>query len=166
MGHATAPSPRSEELHRLERLRAYSILDTPRDPQFDRVVFTAAQMFRVPIVVLALTDSERIWFKASVGLDMTQVDATMTFCKHLTIDGILNVEDATLDSRFNSAPIVTGPPFARFFAGAPLVTPDGLLVGSLCVIDRSPKTLLARQVWQLLQLAQGAVTALEARRPS
>ncbi len=166
MGVVTPPPRTSDEARRLERLHAYAILDTPREPQFDRFVFTAAQMFRVPIAVLSFADSDRFWFKASVGLDMTQIERKMAFCEHLTTDAVLNIEDATLDPRFSSAPIVTGPPFARFYAGAPLLTPDGLLIGSLSVIDRYPKTLLARQAWQLSQLAQGVVSALEARRSS
>jgi GAF domain-containing protein len=166
MGVVTPPHRTSHEARHIERLHSYSILDTPREPQFDRFVYTAAQMFRVPIAVLSLADSDRFWFKASVGLDITEVDRTVAFCEHLTADGVLNVEDASLDPRFSNAPLVTGAPYARFYAGAPLVTPDGLLVGSLSVIDRYPKTLLTRQSWQLLQLANGVVSALEARRSS
>ncbi len=163
MGHIPA-SPEPVDDAQLARLHAYEILDTPREPQFDRVVFMAAQMFRVPVAVLSFADVDRHWFKASVGLDLAQIDRTTAFCTHMTPNAVLNIEDAQLDARFALASIVTGPPFARFYAGAPLVTPDGLLIGSLCVIDRTPRTLLARQVWQLSQLARSVVTTLEARR--
>jgi GAF domain-containing protein len=88
----------------------------------------------------------------------------MAFSEYVRPDAVLAVEDAQLDARFSKLPIVTGEPYVRFYTGAPLVTPDGLFVGSLSVLDRYPKTLLARQVWQLSQLAGSIVTALEGRR--
>jgi GAF domain-containing protein len=164
MGHYPAPANATQDMLRAERLRAYAILDTPRENQFDRFVFTAAQMFRVPIAVLALIDTDRLWFKASVGIRLSELDRTMAFSDHLLPDAVLTVEDAQLDARFANLPIVTGEPYVRFYAGAPLVTPDGLFVGSISVLDRFPKTLLAKQVWQLSQLAQSIVTTLENRR--
>ena len=149
-----------------ERLDAYSVLDTARETSFDRVVFMAAQMFRVPIAVVALRDGDRLWFKAQVGLALTEIPSAIAFCNAITQESVMVIEDATMDPRFAGNPLVTGAPHVRFYAGAPLITPDGLRIGSLCVVDRSPKTMLARQVWQLTQLAQSVVATLEARRPS
>ena len=147
-----------------ERVDEYAILSTERDAAFDRVVFTAAQMFRVPIAIVALQDGERLWFKAQVGLGITEVPSTIAFCSAITHSSPLVVEDATTDPRFADNPLVTASPNIRFYAGAPLITPDGIRVGSLCVVDRSPKILLARQMWQLTQLAQSVVSILEQRR--
>ena len=167
MGHSQGPIQPVDEQQRLDRLLSYSILDTPREAQFDRFVYTAAQMFRVPIAILSLTDADRSWFKSSVGLDLKEVDRHISLCRHLDANsGPLVVEDATIDMRFAKSPFVTGEPYIRFYASAPLVTDDGLMIGGLSVIDRLPKTLLTKQVWQLTQLASSVVAALEARRPA
>lgn len=149
-----------------QRLSPSSILDSTRDTAFDRVVFTAAQMFRVPIAVVALRDGELLCVKAQVGLGLTEIAAMIAVCNAMTGDAVMAIEDVSIDARFAQSPLVTGRPHVRFCAGAPLITPDGRRVGSLCVADRSPKTLLIRQVWQLSQLAQGVVAILEARRPA
>lgn len=166
MGHSQGPIQPEYEQRRLERLTSYSILDTPREAQFDRFVFTAAQIFRVPIAVLSLADAKRNWFKANVGLDLQEVDRHISLCQHLDAsEGTLVIEDARLDIRVAKSPLVSGPPYVRFYACAPLITPDGLMVGSLSVVDRLPKTLLTKQIWQLDRLAASVVAALEARRP-
>ena len=148
-----------------EPLHAYSILDATRDTAFDRIVFTAAQMFRVPIAVVALLDGDRLCLKAQVGLDLTEIPATIALCNAITEHAVVAVEDVSIDARFAQSASMTGRPHVRFYACAPLIMPDGVRVGSLCVADRLPKTLLTRQVWQLSQLAQGVVAILEARQP-
>lgn len=169
MGQSSAPrtgtSSGYTEADRLSRVLDYNILDTGRDSTFDRFVYTAAQMFRVPIALMSIMDTDRQWIKAGVGMEISEVARTDSFCEYVGIsDGVVVVEDATLDVRFHDNPLVTGPPFVRFYAGVALVTPDRLRVGSLCVIDNVPKTLLAKQLWQLSQLAESIVLILEKRR--
>ena len=147
------------------RIEDYAIIDTPREAQFDRLVFTAAQFFRVPIAFIALLNDDRVWFKAQVGLPIRDLSRHMTFCEELLVsDKVVTVEDASRDERFTDNPLVTGPPFLRFYAGAPLITPDGIRVGSFCVGDRFAKMLSSRQSWQLAQYAASVVALLEARR--
>jgi len=147
------------------RLASYGVIDTQRDAAFDRLVFTTAQMFRVPIAIIALEDGDRLWFKARVGTDITELPRAISLCNAVTDDTVLVVEDALADERFADNPLVTGKPHIRFCACAPLLTRGGVRIGSLCVVDRTPKTLLARQIWQLAQLAASVVALLEARRP-
>jgi GAF domain-containing protein len=149
------------------RIAEYSILRTARETLYDRFVFTAAQLFRVPIAALSLMGAEGTWFKSSVGLAVELAPRGALLCDHIhTSDGILVVEDASIDKRLADNMFVRGEPHVRFYAGAALITPDGIRVGTICVCDRVPKTLLARQEWQLAQLANSIVTTLEARRPS
>lgn len=136
-----APIPADEE-RRIEALRRMLILDTPPEERFDRVVSFAAEEFEMPIVLVSLVDSRRQWFKARVGLDACETDRESSFCGHAILQPqILIVEDALLDERFHDNPLVLGPPHIRFYAGAPLQLPDGEIVGTLCMIDRQPRTL-------------------------
>ena len=136
-----APLPHDDE-RRLRALRALLILDTPPEERFDRVVRFAADEFEMPIVLVSLVDASRQWFKARVGLDVCETDRESSFCGHaITAAGILVVENALEDERFHDNPLVAGPPGIRFYAGAPLQLPGGATVGTLCMIDRRPRTL-------------------------
>lgn len=158
-----ADLPVNETL-RLKALHDLAILDSPREQSFDDVALVAMHVCEVPIAVVSLVDKERQWFKSCLGLDATETSRDLAFCAHaiLTPDDILVVEDATKDERFFDNGLVTGAPFIRFYAGAPLVTSSGMALGTLCVIDSKPRTLtneqlnvlkaLARQVIQLLRL--------------
>jgi len=147
-------------LHRLD------ILDTVREQSFDDIAQLAMTLCEVPIAVVTLIDRDRQWFKSCLGLDGTETPRDVAFCAHaiLSPDDLLIVEDALLDDRFNDNPLVVGEPHIRFYVGAPLVTKNGLALGTLCVVDYVPRQLtalqlstlklLAGQVMQLLQLRE------------
>ncbi len=136
---AVAPLP-NDEARRLETLRRYAILDTPAEPCFDRIARLAARQFRTPIALISLVDERRQWFKAKCGLAAEETDRDIAFCAHTILhDDVLVVPDTRLSSVFADNPLVTGEPGIRFYAGAPLVAPDGTRIGTLCVIDTKPR---------------------------
>lgn len=156
-----APIP-VNEAERLAELRALAILDTPPEERFDALVQLAQQLFRVPIVYVALIDTSRQWFKAHVGLNVIQTDRDISFCGHAILEQQpLIVPDARLDHRFADNPLVTGEPFVRFYAGHPLSGPHGYHVGTLCLVDREPRTLTDQEVQVLKQLARMAEVQLQ-----
>lgn len=158
------PSPSSEEAGRLKALYRYDILDTPREEQFDRVARLARRYYDVPIVLLAFLDADRQWFKSAVGLERRETDREVAFCAyHIYDDELFVVEDATQDPRFRENPLVTGPPGIRFYAGAPLLTPTGYGVGSLCLIDTEPRRAEGMDLSGLRDLATIVVDELELR---
>ncbi len=136
-----APIP-TDDTRRLQALRELLILDTPPEERFDRVVQFAADEFEMPMVLVSLVDARRQWFKARVGLQACETDRETSFCGHAILQpAILVVEDALADERFHDNPMVVGEPNVRFYAGAPLQLPGGEIVGTLCMIDRRPRTL-------------------------
>ena len=152
------------ETARQEALTRYAILDTPPEAGFERVTRLAARLFEVPIALVSLVDQERQWFKSCVGLDVNSTERDAAFCAHAILkDEVFIVPDATADPRFHDNPLVTGAPFIRFYAGAPLITPDGLRLGSLCVMDKVPRTFSPAQAEVLQDLAAMVMEALEAR---
>jgi diguanylate cyclase (GGDEF)-like protein len=154
-----------DETARLEALRCYSILDTPAEPKFDRIVRLAARLLDMPISLVSLVDETRQWFKAKVGLDAVETPRSIAFCAHaIQDDSVMVVEDAGLDPRFIDNPLVTGDPLIRFYAGAPLTTDDGYKLGTLCVIDRVPRQLTFEQTMLLEDLAGLVVDEMELRR--
>ena len=151
------------EQERLGALRAYRVLDTPREACFDRVVQLAADLFEVPMAAISLIDTDRQWFKAEVGLGIRETPRAWAFCSH-TIEetgGILVVEDADKDARFQCNPLVTGNPHIRFYAGVALTAPSGHRLGSLCVIGTKPRRPSIGMLDQLEILAKLAVGELE-----
>ncbi|WP_404383300.1 PAS domain S-box protein [Caenispirillum salinarum] len=154
---------RSED-DRLERLRAYDILDTPPEENFDRLTLLASHLLNMPVAAVSLIDAHRQWFKSSVGLGMRETPRDQAFCAHSMLgDTIMEIPDATQDPRFVNTPLVTGDPGIRFYAGAPLKTPDGVSLGSLCVVDTRPRRLTPAQRMILTDLAALVGDALEAR---
>ncbi len=140
-----APIP-GNEAARLRTLRALDILDSESEDRFDRYARLARGLFHVPIALVSLVDADRQWFKARSGLDATETPREASFCAHAILsDAVLVVEDATRDERFRDNPLVCGDPNIRFYAGYPLKTPDGLRMGTLCIIDRRPRTLSAEK---------------------
>ncbi|MDP3585578.1 MAG: PAS domain-containing protein, partial [Thiobacillus sp.] len=148
------PSLPDNELQRLQALRARDILDTPDEERFDRLTRLAKNVLGVPIALVSLVDSDRQWFKSRQGLEACETGRDISFCGHAILGGdIFEVTDARLDPRFSDNPLVTGPPNIRFYAGAPLSTPEGYRLGTLCLISDQPRQLNASERQVLLDLA-------------
>jgi GAF domain-containing protein len=135
-----APALPSNEAERLAALHALLILDTPPEQRFDKVVAFAAAEFDAPIALVSLIDKDRQWFKANYGLNACETGRDISFCGHAILaPEIMVIPDALLDERFADNPLVTGYPHIRFYAGAPLTMPSGHCIGTLCVIDSTPR---------------------------
>lgn len=148
-----APQVPTDEVERLDALRQLSLLDTPPDERFDRIVRLTAQIFDAPMATVSLVDKDRQWFKSKVGMDMSETPRQISFCAHAIMqDQVLVIPDARRDMRFASSPLVVNDPFIRFYAGRPLRA-NGFKIGSLCVIDHKPRTFNGREVEMLHQLA-------------
>lgn len=149
------------EAARLAALHELLILDTPPEERFDKITRFAASEFDMPIVLITLLDTRRQWFKARVGIDVCETGRDISFCSHAILRGeIMVVEDTLQDPRFADNPLVTGAPHIRFYAGAPLTLPAGLRLGTLCLIDRQPRTLDALDLGILGTLRDLAVMEL------
>lgn len=158
------PSKPENESERLQVLRATELLDSHAEEAFDTLVRAVAKLVGVPIALVSLIDEGRQWFKARVGLDVAETPREIAFCAHVVeTSERLIVEDATLDARFADNPLVTGPPFVRFYAGVPLAMPSGEVVGTLCVIDHVSRTLTAEQLEALEALASQVLRLVELR---
>jgi len=145
-----APPALLDETRRLRSLKALRILDTIPEERFDRITRLACRTFNVPIALVSLVDHDRQWFKSKQGLDASESSRDISFCGHtIAQEGPLVVLDALLDSRFADNPFVTGPPNIRFYAGQPVHAADGSRIGTLCLIDRQPRT-LTRDEFELL----------------
>lgn len=148
----------SNEMDRLSCLRQLNVLDTGVDPAFEHVVELAKSIFNVPVVLVTLVDEHRLWFKARRGLDQQEMDREPAFCNHTILSqDLLVVADMHLDKRFRQNVLVTGAPHIRFYAGCPLEMQDGLMAGSLCILDYAPRAMTDRELEQLRML--GATTA-------
>jgi GGDEF domain-containing protein len=130
------------ETERLATLRSLSILDTPRDDRFDRFTRLAARIFDMPMALISLVDENRQWFKSVEGFEGSETPREFSFCAHaIHGDDVFEVRNSRSDSRFRDNPLVVEQPHVRYYAGAPLVTPDGNRMGTLCIIDRVPRQL-------------------------
>ena len=160
----SAPPP-SDEAKRLEALRLYDVLDTPAEEPFDDLTELAAHICEAPIALITLIDEDRQWFKSRIGLDATETTRNIAFCAHaIHQPELFIIEDATRDERFADNPLVTQAPHIRFYAGAPLITPEGHALGTLCVIDREPRQLSPDHQRALRVLSRHVMTQLELRR--
>lgn len=160
----SAPTPPGEAA-RLAALAEYGVLDTTGDRAFDDLVQLASRVCRAPISLVTLIDATRQWILGRKGLELEETTREVAFCSHAILETEpLVVTDARRDPRFAGNPLVTGAPFIRFYAGAPLLTRSGQALGSLCVIDREPRRLDPDQLATLEALARQAVALLELRR--
>jgi len=152
------------ELERLRAIQALELLDTPPEADFDELVYLAAQICDAPISLMSIVDADRQWFKASVGLAARETSRRVSFCAHaIRQPDLFVVEDATRDQRFAGNPLVTGKPGIRFYAGMPLVLPDGHAIGTLCVIDTVTRTLSGTQKSALAVLARQLISRIMVR---
>ena len=166
----TAPdvvSPAWDESDRIAALRSYGILDTEPEKPFDELVALAARVCEAPMAVISLVDGRRQWFKARIGLGVSETPLSTSFCALAMAenDGLV-VPDAQRDPRFDCNPLVTGEPHIRFYAGRRLTTPDGLPLGALAVLDTQPREegLSELQALTLDTLAGQVMSQLELRR--
>jgi diguanylate cyclase (GGDEF)-like protein len=161
----SAQLPDNEQT-RLAALHALDVLDSAPEAQFNIFVNIASLIAGTPISLLTLVDTAREWVKANKGLPgVTEIPREVSFCAHTILqDAVFEVQDARRDPRFARNPLVTGSPGIRFYAGAPICLEDGSRVGSLCVVDRTPRKLSSEQRDLLRQLAQAAAAQLEGRR--
>ena len=155
----------ADEEKRLAALRSYHILDSINEHEFDRLAELAALICEVPIAIISLVDETRQWFKSTVGFEIKQTTRDISFCQHaLSNDALLEVEDVTKDERFRHNPFVTEFPNIRFYAGYPLIDPNGFALGALCVLDRKPNKLNAKQRTALTTLAQEVISHIVSRK--
>ena len=160
----SAPVP-ANEAGRLAALHAYAVLDTEAEGAYDDLTQLAAEICETPVALVTLVDAHRQWFKSKVGVDVSETPREFAFCAHTILESkVLQVPDATQDPRFKDNPMVIGAPGIRFYAGAPVYTPDGHALGTLCVVDRRARTLAPHQLRSLRVLAQSVSAQLEIRR--
>jgi GAF domain-containing protein len=165
----TSPTPAADssprnEAERMAAVRRYDILDSPPDGAFDRITALAARRFGVPIAIISIVDEDRIWFKSHHGLPVKQIDREPGLCASAILgDTPYLIEDALGDPRSLANPLVAGDFGLRFYAAVPLVTSDGHSLGTLCVIDKEPRTIDSEQVDDLKDLASVVMDQLELR---
>lgn len=154
----------SNDSARVAFLRACDVLDTAPEPAFDAATELASRICDAPMATVTLVDEQRQWFKSRVGIELSETPRSMAFCDHTVGSAeFLMVPDAAADERFADNPLVTAEPFVRFYGGAPLITADGLILGTVAVMDTRPRTLTARQQDMLAAVARQVSAALDMR---
>ncbi len=140
-------------------------MDTPAEDAFDDMTLLTSFICGTPVAVVTLLDMERQWFKSKVGLTSTETPIEQSFCLHaIQQEHVFLVPDALEDERFRENPLVVSEPKIRFYAGAPLVTPEGVPIGTLCAIDRVPRQFTELQKRSLSALARQIMALLDLRR--
>lgn len=154
-----------DEAARLAALRRYDVLDSAPDALYDDVTRIAGLICRTPIALISLLDETRQWFKSRVGLAVSETSREIAFCdRAIRGNSLFEVTDARLDARFSDNPLVTGALEIRYYAGVPLATQDGHNLGTLCVLDRTPRELDPTQRAALEALSRQVIALLELRR--
>ena len=156
--------PHPEQAARIAALRAYDVLDTPREADFDEICQLASLICNTPISVVNLVDEDRQWFKAEVGLGVRETPIASSICAHAILEGdFVEIPDATVDPRLADNPLVLGDPGLRFYAGAQLRASGGLPLGTLCVLDYQPRALTQFQRDALAVLSRQVMAQLDLR---
>lgn len=161
-----APMPMPiQEVARVAALQKYAILDTDPEQAFDDLTLLASYVCRTPIALISLVDENRQWFKSKVGLDVSETSREVAFCSRAILQNdVFIVPDTLQDERFRDNPLVVSEPGIRFYAGAPLITDEGYALGTLCVIDRTPREISPDQKDALRALSRLVLAQLEFRR--
>jgi len=147
-------------------LDSYGILDTPDERPYDDMIRLAAFFCETPSAMISFLDRDRLWMKATYGVPDREAPRAISFCTHAVLkpDQVMVVPDARRDPRFAENPLVTGGPKIRLYAGAPMISPEGEALGTICVMDQAPRELSTAQVESLQILARQVVGQLELRR--
>ncbi len=160
-----APMMSTNDAARVDALQKYAILDSEPEQAFDDLTLLASYVCKTPIALISLVDEDRQWFKAKVGISATETSRDIAFCSTAILQGdVFVVPDALQDERFRTNPLVVSEPNIRFYAGAPLINEDGYALGTLCVIDRTPRNLAAEQEAALKALSRLVLMQMEFRR--
>jgi CheY-like chemotaxis protein len=161
------PKQTPNEAQRLETLRRYEILDTETEAAFDEIAWLAARVCDTPMAIVSLVDEQRQWFKARIGLEVTQTPRRLSFCGHaIHHDESFVIPNALEDERFRDNPLVLDAPYIRFYAGVPLAAPNGERIGTLCVLDTRPRHLDEGTLRSLRTLSNQVMAQLELRLKS
>ena len=156
--------PTDEEL-RLINLKSFDVLGTEAEADFNDLAALTAQFFNCPVALVTLIDDTRQWFKGKSGTQLESNQRDLSFCSHTVLkEDVMIVEDATKDNRFCDNPMVTGEFKIKFYAGAPIVSPDGFSLGTICIFDKIPKTFSETEKNALYLLARQAAKLLELRK--
>ena len=156
---------KTDEKERLRELHENEILDTRTEVEFDTLTFLVSQLCNVPIALINFVDEERVWSKSKVGLEEQEMPRNQSFCTEtIKQKELLIVEDTEKDARFSSLPIVIHGTKVRFYAGAPLISPHGNVLGTLCIFDTKPRILTEKQRTTLQKLSHLVILQLETRR--
>jgi GAF domain-containing protein len=156
-----------QEIRRLQVLKSYEILESESEEAFERITSMASRIFHVPVALISLVDLGRQWFLSNRGFgDIMETPRRTGFCGHVVLakEGIVLVPDATKDVRFKDIPIVAGEPYLRFYAGAPLIAPEGYKLGALCLVDFKPRSFTQDEEATLVDMAKMVVDALVSRK--
>ena len=160
-----APMMSSNDAARVDALQKYAILDSEPEQAFDDLTLLASYVCKTPMALISLVDEDRQWFKAKVGISATETSRDIAFCSTaIQQQDVFVVPDALQDERFRTNPLVVSEPNIRFYAGAPLINEDGYALGTLCVIDRTPRNLAADQEAALKALSRLVLMQMEFRR--
>jgi len=160
-----APIMSANDAARVGALQKYAILDSEPEQAFDDLTLLASYVCKTPIALISLIDGNRQWFKSKVGISATETSRDIAFCSTaIQQPDVFVVPDALQDERFRTNPLVVSDPNIRFYAGAPLINEDGYALGTLCVIDRTPRNLAADQEAALKALSRLVLMQMEFRR--